>query len=115
MTVPLRREAVKCKWVFKVKPKVDRAMERYNARLVAKVCSQVCGINYVKTYSPIAKLENMWTILSRVAIEDLEIMLFDIKTTLLHGELTGKHFMEQPKRFVELDEEGKVCRLLKSL
>jgi hypothetical protein len=48
-------------------------MERYNARLVAKVCSQVCGINYVKTYSPIAKLENIWTILSRVAMEDLEI------------------------------------------
>ncbi len=90
-------------------------MERYKARLVAKGCSQVCGINYVKTYSPIAKLENIWTILSRVAIEDLEIMQFDIKTTFLHGELTGKHFIEQPKRFVELDEEGKVCRLLKSL
>jgi hypothetical protein len=49
-------------------------MERYKARLVAKSCSQVYGINYVKTYSPIAKLENIWTILSRVAIEDLEIM-----------------------------------------
>jgi hypothetical protein len=68
--VPLGRETVKCNWVFKVKPKVDRTMERYKARLVVKGCSQVCGINYVKTYSPIARLENIWTILSRVAIED---------------------------------------------
>ncbi|KAA3475181.1 Retrovirus-related Pol polyprotein from transposon TNT 1-94 [Gossypium australe] len=34
-TLPLHRKTIGCKWMFKVKKKVDGAVERYKARLVA--------------------------------------------------------------------------------
>jgi hypothetical protein len=42
-------------------------------------------------------------------------MQFDIKTAFLHGEVKEETYMEQPKEFFNHEEEGKVCRLLKSL
>ena len=35
-----------CKWVFLVKCRVDGSVERYKARLVAKVFTQTHGIDY---------------------------------------------------------------------
>ncbi|CAM8903569.1 unnamed protein product [Rhodiola kirilowii] len=34
--LPQGKNAVGCKWVFKIKRKSDRTVERYKARLVAK-------------------------------------------------------------------------------
>jgi hypothetical protein len=42
-------------------------------------------------------------------------MQFDIKTIFLHGEVKEEMYMEQLKGFFNHEEQGKVCRLLKSL
>ena len=39
----------------------------------------------------------------------------DVKTTFLNGELDEEIYMQQPDGFVIDGQEGKVCRLLKSL
>ena len=46
---------IDCKWVFKLKRKVDGSIDRHKARLVAKGFKQRYGIDYGDTYSSVVK------------------------------------------------------------
>ena len=54
-------------------------------------------------------------LLGVVAVEDLELKQLDVRTTFLHGDLEEEICMEQPKGFIEVDQEHLVYRLRKSL
>ena len=111
--LPPGRFIVKNKWIYKCKPKADGSIDRYKARLVAKGYSQSYGIDYDETYAPVAKADNIRTLLSIAAAEDYELVQFDIKTTFLHGDLSEDIYMDQPLGFEH--PNGKVCHLRKSL
>lgn len=40
-----------CKWIFKIKRKVDGGIDRYKARTIAKYFRQWYGINYEDMFS----------------------------------------------------------------
>ena len=63
--LPPRRKVVQCKWVFKTKFVADGSPLKYKERLVAKGYSQVHGIDYNETFSP---MENMDSIRLALAI-----------------------------------------------
>lgn len=72
------------------------------------------GVDYEETFSPVAMLKSIRILLSIPAIHNYEVWKMDIKTTFLNGHLDETIYMDQPEWFVK-DQEGKVCKLLKSI
>lgn len=45
---------ISCKWLNKVKFKADGSVDRYKARLVARVFTQQTGVDFIDTFPPVA-------------------------------------------------------------
>lgn len=114
--LPQGRKALKCKWVYKLKTNADGSVQRYKARLVIKGFSQVKGVDYNETYSPVVRYASIRYLLGLAAQMDLRIYQMDAVTAFLQGDLTEEEiFMEQPEGFVDKKDPKKVCRLRKAL
>ena len=113
--LPADRQAIGCKWVFKIKRKADGSVDRYKMRLVAKGFSQKPGIDFEETFAPVAKFATIRALLSVAAHYDLEIHQMDVRTAFLNGDLEQDIYMKQPEGFVASGKESLVCKLRKSL
>ncbi|WVZ96608.1 hypothetical protein U9M48_042224 [Paspalum notatum var. saurae] len=106
---------IECKWVFKKKIDIDGNVHIYKARLVAKGFRQIQGVDYDETFSPVAMLKSIRTLLAIAAYHDYEVWQIDVKMAFLNGNLSEDIYMTQPEGFVDTQNAGKVCKLLKSI
>ena len=94
LPLPKGRKIVRCKWVYRTKYASYGTVERHNARLVAKGFSQVEGIDYNETFSPVAKMNSIHLVLTLAASHKWEVHHMDVKSTFLHGDLQEDIYME---------------------
>ena len=67
------RRAIGSHWVFKVKQKPDRSIDKYKGRIVAQGFSQVQGVHYNEVFASAACMAVMCTVIAMAATEDLEL------------------------------------------
>ena len=103
------------KWIFKRKLNASGHVDKYRARLVAKGFTQKEGIDFVETFSPVAKFTSIRILAALTAYYNLELHQMDVKTAFLNGHLDEEIYMLQPDGFIEKGNQGKVCKLNRSI
>ena len=79
------RNIVACKWVMHIKKDAAGKIKHYKAGLVAKGFTQVYSVDYYETFTPVAKLTSIRTILTISARNNWPIDMFDFHSTFLNG------------------------------
>ena len=93
----------------------DGRVDRLKARLVAKVYTQIYGLDYHDNFSPVSKMASVCLLLSMAAMRFCPQYQLDIKKAILYGDLIKEVYMKKPPGFVAQGESGLVCRLHRSL
>lgn len=98
---PSDRNIVGCRYVLTTKLNVDNT-EKKKARLVAKGYSQQHGLDYNKTFAPVARIATVRLLVALAVEMGMDIDQIDINTAYLNGDLNEDIYMKIP----ELLKEG---------
>jgi hypothetical protein len=82
---PPRVRLITCKWVYKVKTRSDGSIERYKARLVARGFQQEHGRDYDETFTLIAHMTTIRTLLAVASVRAWSISQLDVENVFLNG------------------------------
>jgi hypothetical protein len=93
---PIDKSVVGLRWIYKVKKVVDGSMEKYKAGFVAWGFSQIEGIDYGETFSPVARYSSIRSILALSAQMGWCIHQMDVKIVFLNGIIEEEVYIEHP-------------------
>lgn len=94
-----------CRWVYKIKTKVDRSVEQYKACLVAKGFTQEDGIDYEETFAPVARLTSVKCLIVVAAVRCWSFYQMDVKNAFLNGDLQKEVYMQPPPGYLHLGSQ----------
>jgi hypothetical protein len=111
--LPPGRRTVRTKWIYKVKRDKNGNISKYKARLVAQGFTQIEGLDFNETYSPVARFTSIRTLLALSAILGYHVHQMDVETAFLNGELKEEIYVVPPEGWPV--QEGNVLRVNKAL
>jgi len=102
---PTNANVVSSKWVFRIKKNAAGEIEKYKARLVARGFTQVHGVDYDKTYAPVARLASFRLVLAMANQNGWPADSFDFDSAYLNSVLQDDEviYLEQPPS-ISLDQ-----------
>lgn len=103
------------KWLYRTKFHPDGSLNCHKARLVAQGFSQIPGLDYSYTFSPVVKAATVRMVLTLAVINQWKLHQMDVNNVFLHGKLDECIYMEQPPGFVSPHFPDHVCKLNKAL
>ena len=95
------RKLVGTRWVYKIK-----ASGVYKGRLVVLGWSQVRGIYYGDTFTPVYRLQSIRMVLVIAAELDFEVYILTVLTALLNTDVEGEVFVKLAPDYERSNESG---------
>jgi hypothetical protein len=93
----------------------DGEVVRNKALLVAKGCSQVEGLDFGKTFAPIARLKAIRILLPFAASKGFKLYQMDVKSDFLNGVIQEEVYARQLLGFENTKYPNRVYKLSKAL
>ena len=94
--LPHDQSIVGCRWVYKIKTKVDEFFERYKPHLVSKGFTQEYGVDYEKTFASIAHVTSVRCLIAMAVVHRLPLYQMDVKNAFYNGDLQKEVYMQPP-------------------
>jgi len=108
--LPPGQKAISMRWVLKIKHDGS-----YKARWVACGFSQHEGIDYLDTYAPVLRLENLSFLLAYAILMGYEIHSMDVNNAFLQALLDKDIYISQAEGFESKEHPDYICRLICAL
>ena len=108
-------QVIGTKWIFKNKTNEDGEIIRNKSQLVAQGYTQVIGVDFDESFTPVARLESICILMSIACTMNFKLYQMDVKCAFLNGYLNEEVFVEQPKGFENPHFPDHVLRLKKAL
>ena len=108
-------EIVSCDWVFTIKYLTYGSVLFFKARLVAKGYTQIYGVDYFETLSPLAPFNSAQILISVAGNSGWPFHQLHIKNTSLYGDLTEEYTCSNLLELSLRGRKNKVCRLRKEI
>ncbi|GBP75030.1 Retrovirus-related Pol polyprotein from transposon TNT 1-94 [Eumeta japonica] len=105
---------VQCKWVLRKKYDSENKV-RFRARLVAKGYSQIEGVDFTETFSPVVRHTTLRLLFALSVQLGLSTTHLDVTTAFLNGTFNKTIYMKIPKGFSEKTQNGQVLKLKKAI
>ena len=99
------RTLVGNKWVFTIKRD-----GRHRARIVALGYTQIPGVDFTENFSPVVHDITFRLMLVLAIVYKYEILVLDVETAFLHGDLDEEIYMSLPAGYHLLPENEKLLR-----
>jgi hypothetical protein len=96
---PKDKNVIGTKWVYMNKLNEYGHVTRNKSRLACKGYAQVEGIDFEETFSPVARREEIRSILSYACSKNIKVYQMDTKSSFLNGEVEEKLYIKQPEGF----------------
>lgn len=114
---PTEVNVVGSKWVFAIKRNQVGTIVKYKARLVARGFSQVYGVDYMETFSPVIHKKSLRTLLAVAVENEWEMEQLDVVGAYLNSPLEMTVYMEQAPctKVMGKNRSRYVYKLLKSV
>ena len=100
--------------MYKIKYCFDGTLERCKACLVAKGYTQQAGIDFMDTFSSVAKITTLRLLFSLAAIHNWHFLQLDVNNTFLNGDIFEEVYMDILFGY-HIKGENLVCKLNKSI
>ena len=75
---PEGKSIVSSKWIYKIKHVVDKSIEKYKARFVARYFSEKEGIDYEETFAPVARYTSIRATMALVSMMKWDLHQMDV-------------------------------------
>ncbi|KAH9158389.1 hypothetical protein LEN26_003012, partial [Aphanomyces euteiches] len=85
--LPPGRKSIGSRWTYAKKTNAAGEVVRYKARLVCKGFSQIHGVDYLDTFSPVVKMTTLRCCMALTATKKLAVLQADADTAFVHAPI----------------------------
>jgi hypothetical protein len=79
------------RWTYRKKTDENGTFTRYRGRLVAKGFSQILGVNYFESFSPVASFVTIRTLFASTALPMFKVYQYDVQVAFIQSVIDPNH------------------------